>query len=342
MMAKAIILLTMHAFRRMMGQGEPSISLNLLQEQKRKEVAEKVASGVYQFEEVGCLNCGSENSELIAERDRYGLQYSVKLCKDCGLAYTSPRMTGEAYGQFYDDEYRPLYVGSERAGDAFFQEQKKQGQRIYQYLRSKGVDLSQSLNVLEVGCGAGGILATFKEQGHCVVGIDLGSEYVQYGSQTHGLDLRVAYLKDLSIDFVPDLIIYSHVMEHILDPLAEMAEIQRRCGENTLVYIEVPGLKNIHKAYQMDVMKYYQNAHSAHFTLGSLSVMMSKCGFALSAGDEYVHAIYKLGNEVSSAKNEYDTTRQYLISTENKRWQYPFTTVAIKQFLKRFLKPVLG
>ena len=196
--------------------------------------------------------------------------------------------------------------------------------------------------VLEVGCGAGGILATFKEQGHCVVGIDLGSEYVQYGSQTHGLDLRVAYLKDLSIDFVPDLIIYSHVMEHILDPLVEMAEIQRRCGENTLVYIEVPGLKNIHKAYQMDVMKYYQNAHSVHFTLGSLSVMMSKCDFALSAGDEYVHAIYKLGNEVSSAKNEYDTTRQYLITTENKRWQYPFTTVAIKQFLKRLLKPVLG
>lgn len=342
MMLKAIILLVMHAFYRMLGQGEPSIPLNELQKQKRNEVANKVASGQYPFEVVGCLHCGALDGELIAERDRYGLAFNVKLCKQCGLAYTSPRMTGDAYGRFYDDEYRPLYVGSERAGAAFFEEQKNQGQRIYKYLQKEGFDLSRSLRVLEVGCGAGGILATFRDFGHQVIGIDLGSEYVNFGKSQHGLDLRVCYLSDLQIDFVPDLIIYSHVMEHILDPLQEMAEIHRRCGDSTLVYIEVPGLKNIHKAYQMDVMKYYQNAHSVHFTLGSLSAMMSKSGFVRKAGDEYVHAVFQKGASIDLEFNEYESVRNYLLSTEKNRWQYQFTWIAMKQRLKRTLKSVRG
>lgn len=342
MMPKAIILLTMHAFQRMMGKGSPSIGLNSLQIQKRNEVAEKVASGLYGFEEVACLSCGSSDAEVIAERDRYGLFFSVKLCISCGLAYTSPRMDGAAYGRFYDDEYRPLYVGQERAGDAFYIEQKRQGQRILKFLVEQKFPMDKPLNILEVGCGAGGILATFKELGHTVLGLDLGSEYVNYGKENHGLDLRVGYLSDLEDTFKPDLIIYSHVMEHILDPMAEMQEIFRRCDANTLVYIEVPGLKNIHRAYQMDVMKYYQNAHAVHFTLSSLSVMMSKCGFGLMAGDEYVHAVYSKKPTAAIELNEYESIRAYLLKTEKNRWMYAFTPRALKGALKRWLRMLRG
>lgn len=342
MKAKAIILLTMHAFQRMLGKGSPSIKLNALQIEKRDEVAMKVASGAYGIEEVACLNCGGADAEVIAERDRYGLYFSVKLCKSCGLAYTSPRMDGRAYGQFYDDEYRPLYVGAERAGDAFYIEQKRQGQRIIHYLKEQNISLDKPFKVLEVGCGAGGILAVFKEMGHQVLGLDLGSEYVNYGRDKYGLDLRVSYLSDLDSEFKPDLIIYSHVMEHILDPMEEMREIFRRCDPNTLVYIEVPGLKNIHRAYQMDVMKYYQNAHAVHFTLSSLMAMMNKCGFGLIAGDENVHAVFRVNSETIAFENEYSSTRSYLLQTEKNRWKYPFTMRAMKGEVKRWLRKLRG
>lgn len=328
----------MYQFRRTIEKGKPSISLNELQIQMRNQVQGKVNSGEYGFESVSCLLCDNSNCEAVTDQDRYGLSFSVQLCKICGLMYTSPRMTAKAYGEFYDNEYRPLYVGKARAGDDFFNEQKRQGQRIYNYLVSSGQDLSKPLRVLEVGCGAGGILETFRSKGHTVLGLDLGSEYVAFGKENYGLDLRVGFLSTLALDFAPDLIIYSHVMEHILNPLQEMQEIKKHAGENTLVYVEVPGVKNIHKGYEMDIMKYYQNAHSVHFTLTSLSSMMLQCGFGLISGDEYVHSVFSPSKAVFDFENEYVSTRDYLIKTERTRWQYPYTLRALKGRVKRWMK----
>jgi hypothetical protein len=261
-------------------------------------------------------------------------------------------MTDAAYGEFYDNEYRPLYVGSERATDDFFAEQRNQGRRIHDFLRGAGV-MRDAMKIVEVGCGAGGILDFFRSEGHSVIGIDLGSEYVAYGRDVHGLDLRVCMLKDLALDFTPDLVIYSHVMEHILHPLDEMKSIASVSGSETLVYIEVPGLKNIHKGYSMDVMKYYQNAHSYHFTLGSLRYLMESAGFGLVSGTEYVRSIFSLKSEPAAEVqqhvdagvqnfNEYNSIRNYLVWNERYRWIFPMTVSGLKQLAKRWKTRLLG
>ena len=355
--SNAIFLSAMSVFSRCMGPGSPSISLNALQLQKRDAVNEKVEKGIYGFETVPCASCGSSNGELISERDRYGLFFSVQLCKGCGMVYTSPRMTDASYGAFYDNEYRPLYVGSERASDDFFAEQRNQGRRIYQFLQGAGV-VKDSMKIVEVGCGAGGILDFFRGEGHAVLGIDLGSEYVAYGRDVHGLDLRVCMLQDLALDFVPDLVIYSHVMEHILHPLEEMKNIAKVSGPTTMVYIEVPGLKNIHRSYGMDVMKYYQNAHTYHFTLGSLKHLMEMAGFGLLSGTEYVRSIFTLkasadglgnvaamdgkGAAGTGGLNEYDSIRSYLVWNERYRWVFPWTVSGLKQRAKRWKTRLMG
>jgi hypothetical protein len=213
--------------------------------------------------------------------------------------------------------------------------------------------MRDAMKIVEVGCGAGGILDFFRSEGHSVIGIDLGSEYVAYGRDVHGLDLRVCMLKDLAFDFTPDLVIYSHVMEHILHPLDEMKSIASVSGAETLVYIEVPGLKNIHKGYSMDVMKYYQNAHSYHFTLGSLRYLMESAGFGLVSGTEYVRSIFSLKSEPAAEVqqhvdagvqnfNEYNSIRNYLVWNERYRWIFPMTVSGLKQLAKRWKTRLLG
>jgi hypothetical protein len=208
-------------------------------------------------------------------------------------------------------------------------------------LRGAGV-MRDAMKIVEVGCGAGGILDFFRSEGHSVIGIDLGSEYVAYGRDVHGLDLRVCMLKDLALDFTPDLVIYSHVMEHILHPLDEMKSIASVSGAETLVYIEVPGLKNIHKGYSMDVMKYYQNAHSYHFTLGSLRYLMESAGFGLVSGTEYVRSIFSLKSAGVQNFNEYNSIRNYLVLNERYRWIFPMTVSGLKQLAKRWKTRLLG
>ena len=57
--------------------GKPILNLNKIQLQNKKMVEDKIKSKKYKFEKVNCVICGSSNFELLAEKDRYGLQVST-------------------------------------------------------------------------------------------------------------------------------------------------------------------------------------------------------------------------------------------------------------------------
>ena len=116
--------------------GKPEIKLNNTQLKAKSEIEKKVNSGKYKFEEVVCPACQSSLSEILAEKDRYGLKYTARICCDCGFVYTSPRMTQESYAEFYDSEYRRLYVGTEEPCEAFFNDQRFRGKRIHTYIHT--------------------------------------------------------------------------------------------------------------------------------------------------------------------------------------------------------------
>jgi len=65
-----------------------------------RRVKTKIASGEYATEQVPCF-CGSTQSIPVTEKDRYGFDYAMVLCKDCGIMYATPRMTREAFQAFY-------------------------------------------------------------------------------------------------------------------------------------------------------------------------------------------------------------------------------------------------
>ena len=73
--------------------------------------------------------------------------------------------------------------------------------------------------VLDVGCSSGGMLQIFKEAGYDVTGMDYDKDRVAYGVKK-GLNLFEGDAFDVEGKF--DLIIYSHVLEHILDLKGEL------------------------------------------------------------------------------------------------------------------------
>ena len=159
--------------KRLTNDNIPELKLNDLQKKMIKEVSTKINAGIYQFEDIACPICDEKSKECIGKKDRYGLSYITNICPECGLVYTSPRMKQTSYSEFYNTEYRKLYVGKETATDSFFNNQKDKGERIYKYLKENGLIKDKSSFVLEVGCGAGGILDVFKKNGH-KVNYDIG------------------------------------------------------------------------------------------------------------------------------------------------------------------------
>lgn len=300
------------------------IPLNALQKSMKSQIEEKISSGIYVFEDTACGVCNSKESLLIGEKDRYGLLYKTVACKKCGLVYTNPRMNQSSYKSFYNEEYRKLYVGKENPTEDFFMHQAKIGRNIFNFLKSEGL-IKKPLRVLEVGCGAGGILFYFKSQGHTVKGIDLGSEYIEYGANMHQLDLSVGFIKDIDPTYQPDIIIYSHVLEHILDIESELKQISKFCNKNTLLYIEVPGLKYIHKMYSMDILKYFQNAHTYHFSLRTLSNILGNGGFQLVTGNEFIRSVFKKTTIIKSPVSDFPDAIKYLKKIEKYKFLYPLT-----------------
>ena len=320
--------------------GKPALRLNELQARMKKQIESKIDDGVYSFEEVPCCVCDGKNFVILSEKDRYGLYVPVVICKDCGLIQTNPRMTQEAYNQFYDTEQKKLYVGKGIPTDEYFKSQYEKGKRIYTYLKKNLRKDLTNLKVLEVGTGAGGILYYFKEQMNEVYGCDLASEYIMYGKEKYNLNLQVGTIHDIDINGTPDIVIYSHVLEHILNPIVEMVQLSLIIDNHTIVYMEVPGRKSIKNIHGGDFLRSIQNAHVYYFTLKTLRNIMKKAGYDIVTGDENssIHSIFKK----SSSKNlqfEFENDYNNAISFLRRMEFYRFMPTPYN--VKRLTMPVM-
>ncbi len=303
---------------RFANDGKPMVPMSAVQLEAKAEVEKKISSKIYQFEESNCLLCSGNQLELLAEKDRYGLYSPVKICRDCGLIQQTPRMNQKSYNQFYDCEYRRLYGSANISKDVFFKSQCNFGAFFLKsFLKDNLLKKSpDSTLILEVGCGAGGILKPFKDKGYRVKGIDLGKDFLDYGINCHGLDLEQGSLDSVKFDKKPDVIIYSHVFEHVLDPMAELQSIRNILADDGLLFIDVPGIKWVFhsKSYKGNLMKYLQNAHICHFSFRTISNMLLKSGFKPVLGSENVRlAAYKSAPLEGDIKSDYHDVMEYLI-----------------------------
>lgn len=331
--------------------GVSSLVLNDLQRKVRNDFISKSENGTYRVSGTTCCICDSSATESLAEKDRYGLPYSVVICVQCGLVFSSPRMDQESYAAFYDCEYRPLYGGGQGAIQKLFDKGMHRGQLIATYLESNGIDLAGK-RVFEVGCGSGGALAFLRQAFGCDVrGCDFGSEGVAYGVNEHNLNLSIGSIGSVEQEWRPDLVIYAHVFEHILDLGRECEQIKRFMRPGGLLYIEVPGIKNIHNAYQSDFLLYLQNAHTYHFSQQTLSNVMAMNGLAFVQGDQFVRSIFEVTKKTPSFVNDYNDVMAYLRWIERRRARVALQNTAfgkardllrmlgLKGFLRRWVSP---
>jgi len=325
--------------------GKSVLKLNEIQIKMKKQIEKKIEKGIYSFEKKlsTCCVCGGKNFETLSEKDRYGLYVPVVICITCGLIQTNPRMTQKSYNQFYDTEYRKLYAGKIITTEEFFKNQYYKGKRMYQYLENNlKIDLTNR-KVLEVGTGAGGILQYFKEKGNKVYGCDLGSEYIDFGKKRYGLNLFNGTIDNINTNLHFDIVIYSHVLEHIPNPVSELNKLKSFIDKNSYIYIELPGIKYLKYSYEINFLKQLQNAHIYYFTLTTLENVLGKAGYDLICGDEIIKSIFKLssGND-DNYKNDYATTISFLRKMEFYRFlptAYNINRV-IMPMLINFLKQV--
>lgn len=301
--------------------GRSQVSLGKAQRIARAQVLEAISSGFYQLQKRPCQLCGSDDFEPIAEKDRYGMPLKTGLCRHCGLLQTTEVMRPQDYDHFYAEIYRRLYSG--RLPPAKLYRGQTEHGREFLKLAKTHIDGFAPCRVLEIGCGAGGILASFQAAGHKVTGYDLDEQYLSYG-RSQGLDLRNLQLSAIPDGDVYDLVIVSHLLEHVFDLRQSLRDIRRLIALSGHLIVEVPGLFSISEArYQLDLLLYLQNAHLIHFTREFLFQFLAEEGYEPLWGDEFILAIFRgaKSHSVPPRPRRFEEVRAFLDAIEAKRLQ---------------------
>ena len=187
------------------------------------------------------------------ERDRYRVLFEIwfpgqseveltsRLCCECAFVTYTPRPTAEDIKEKY------LFLSAlrnSRLSVVATEMNRKRARLLFRTLRRRLPSVHKA-RVLDYGGGDGSLMSKFLLDGCACFLIDY-SESVCAGIKRVG-----STEDDLGVNERFDVIICSHVIEHLADPLPVLRKLKEHLENNGIIYIELPmeiwGAAPLHK-----------------------------------------------------------------------------------------------
>ena len=239
--------------------------------------------------------CGGQTFVQLSRLERYGLPFGTQMCQVCGLISQTISLTESSLPLFYEKIYWPLNHGTSGIGGySTHIGEKEFCDFVVSEIENR---FSASLKIVEIGCGEGSKLQLLRSnlESHyalTISGCDYSSDAVQ-AARRKGVNAHVGGIEIILGKGAFDVIVLSHVFEHIVDLNSFLNRIEEIVDEKTLIYIEVPGVMDLkNKAeYEYDYQDFCVVAHIHNFCLSTLVSIFSSRGFVPIKGTEFVRLI---------------------------------------------------
>ena len=261
----------------------PLISLTDSQKKCKEDIIQALSEKSLVLIENKCI-CGNTSCSdiVVSEKDRFGIPIPQLLCLNCGLIRSQFIFDNNSNNIFYTNYYRKLYNTSNI--EDYFQYQTRRGSRFLTLLKSLNL-IAVIESIAEIGCGSGGILYPFLGKAKEIKGYDFENFFLEFG-KTRGLNLSNEDFFSVNKDNSLDLIIMSHLVEHLVEPLAFLKRVISKIKPGKYLLIEVPGLYS-NPFPGFNPILFFQNAHVIQFyTKAHLTVLLKAMGLTIIYGDE--------------------------------------------------------
>ena len=137
--------------------------------------------------------------------------------------------------------------------------------------------------LLDVGCGAGTYLARMRELGWDVHGVDLSLDAVRVAKERYGIPVEVGMLPEVRYsEGMFDVVTMNHVIEHVPDPLAYLAECRRILAHRGQLIIRTPNMVSFaSRLFGKDWKALDPPRHLVLFSPSTLRACVQRSGFCV-------------------------------------------------------------
>lgn len=189
-----------------------------------------------------CNLCGETAHTILTHSDRYGFPACTVACHRCGLARMNPRMTDEAYGEFYESVYRPLvsaYHGRRIDAESVQEEQRVYADEMIRFL-SPFLNSRRDQSFLDVGGSTGVVSVAFAERfGLRPTVLDPAPDEIREADRL-GIETVTALLENWNPGGRRfDVVGMFQTIDHLLDVRLSLALLRNLMAEDGLFVVDV-------------------------------------------------------------------------------------------------------
>lgn len=252
------------------------------------------------IENIICICCSSK--KIIHAFDSSFFKLPVLKCKDCELHFVWDKNSTLDLEKYYNETYWDVFRNiknqkykNERIDDAYLI--KKLPKFIQKFIDLIGVRKSLSRSQLlylfplvnkkkslfELGSGEGFILEFFEKKGFDVFGIEPSKTNLQIINKKlyHGKCITGSAKDIKSITQKFDVIILSHVFEHLEDCRQVLIQLKEILYPGGIIFIDVPNCSNPMTLHE----SIFTQPHIFHFSKKSLEMLSLSIGLSVIQSD---------------------------------------------------------
>ena len=190
-----------------------------------------------------CNLCGGDYFIQISQEDRYGYKAGAFACGRCGLVFLNPRLTANAYAEFYAGVYRPLVSAHHGRTIDARSIQAEQLEYAIERAEFAAPYLQAETNpglLLDIGGSTGVVAQHFVERfGYAGTVLDPSAEELKE-AKARGLSIFFGLIE--MADFNPnrfDLVLLCQTIDHLLDISSALEKIHSFLKENGLFFVDI-------------------------------------------------------------------------------------------------------
>lgn len=236
-----------------------------------------------QITTTNCPVCESSNFKLRHhlidhEYQTTDQKFPVNECHCCGTFFLSPRPNESAFDIIYPKNYSNYRTNETKESHVRQLSNKLQVRRVKKLISS--FSFEKGFSVLDVGCGDGFMLDRIKDAFPLsqTFGIEPNKFAAEIAARSH--DVFHGTLEECpEIDKKFDIIISSHVIEHVSDPVGFLDLLCRKLKDDGVVIIDTPNVRCLqYKIFGKHWGGFHSPRHWTLFTPDSLVLSGYKAG----------------------------------------------------------------